>query len=99
MEKLREFRSRLNTLDANLIELLCERYDICREVAQYKKVKSIPMMQSARVNEVKERCAQLGIKRRLDPGFVKRLYTLIIDESCRIEDEIIDAPEEQVMDA
>ena len=99
MEKLSEFRSRLNTLDENLLELLGERYDICREVAQYKRAESIPMMQSARVTEVKERCAQLGIERRLEPGFVRKLYTLIINESCRIEDEIIDAPAEQVMDA
>ncbi len=99
MEKLSEFRSRLNILDENLLDLLGERYDICREVAKYKRAESIPMMQSARVKEVKERCAQLGIERRLEPAFVKKLYTLIIDESCRIEDEIIDAPEKQQMDA
>ena len=99
MEKLSDFRSRLNTLDENLLDLLGERYDICREVAKYKKAESIPMMQSARVREVKERCAQLGIQRQLDPGFVKKLYTLIIDESCRIEDEIIDAHEEQIINA
>jgi chorismate mutase-like protein len=93
MEKLSEFRSRLNTLDENLIELLGERFDICREVARYKRVERIPMKQSARAQEVKERCAQLGIKRRLDPGFVKKLYTFIIEESCRIEGEIIDGPE------
>jgi chorismate mutase-like protein len=99
MNKLNKFRSRVNTLDENLLDLLGERLDICREVARYKRAEKIPMMQSARVQEVKERCAQLGIKRRLDPGFVKQLYTLIIEESCRIEDEIIDAPEDQLMDA
>jgi chorismate mutase-like protein len=98
MDKLSEFRRRVNSLDENLLDLLGERFDICREVARYKRAERIPMMQSARVQEVKERCAQLSIKRRLDPGFVQKLYTLIIEESCRTEDEIIDAPEEQLRD-
>jgi chorismate mutase-like protein len=98
MDKLSEFRRRVNSLDENLLELLGERFDICREVARYKRAERIPMMQSARVQEVKERCAQLGIKRRLDPEFVTKLYTLIIEESCRTEEQIIDAPEEPPRD-
>jgi chorismate mutase-like protein len=98
MDKLSEFRRRVNSLDENLLELLGKRFDICREVARYKRAERIPMMQSARVQEVKERCAQLGIKRRLDPGFVTKLYTLIIEESCRTEEQIIDAPEEPPRD-
>ena len=90
MEALVEFRKDLNVLDAQLIEILGKRYQIIRDVGHYKKANTIPMMQSKRVEEVKERCADMGIKHGLDGDFVRNLYTLIIDEACRIEDIIID---------
>lgn len=90
MEVLSGFRKNLNELDAQLIEVLGKRYKIIRDVGHYKKVNSIPMMQSKRVEEVKEKCAKLGLEHDLDGDFIRNLYTVIIDEACRIEDIIID---------
>ena len=92
MPALDEFRTRINQLDEQLAEILGERTEICREVAVFKKANNIPMMQSGRVEEVKDKAAARGEGHRLHPDFMRALYTLIIDESCRIEDEIIDAP-------
>lgn len=97
--ELLAFRNRLNKIDARLIAMLGERYDICRAVAHHKRTAGIPMMQSARVDEVKERCAELGESHDVDPQFIRDLYTLIIDESCRIEDEIIDSEPEALSKA
>ena len=91
-EKLSEFRVELDLLDEQLVALLGRRYAICRDVARFKKEHKIPMMQSGRVAAVKERCARLGEAHDVDPSFVGRLYALIIGESCRLEDEIIDGP-------
>ena len=90
MEQLEKFRSELNEIDKNLIDLLGRRFEIIREVGEYKKEKNIPMMQSKRVDEVKDRCAIMGEEQGLDGDFIRGLYTLIIDEACRIEDNIID---------
>lgn len=90
MEKLAKFRSALNEIDENLIELLGRRYKIIREVGNYKKETKIPMMQAKRVDEVKDRCAKMGEQYDLNGDFIRALYTLIIDEACRIEDDIID---------
>ncbi len=90
-EHLAEFRERLNGIDEQLIGLLGERFEICQEVADVKKERGIPMMQSGRVDEVKARCKKLGEQHRVAPEFVEDLYTLIIGEACRLEDEIIDA--------
>ena len=90
-EHLAGFRDRLNGIDEQLISLLGERFEICREVADVKKEQGIPMMQSGRVDEVKARCKKLGEQQRVAPEFIEDLYTLIIGEACRLEDEIIDA--------
>ena len=90
MEQLSKYRVRLNEIDEGLIKLLGDRFEIIRAVGEYKKAEDIPMMQSKRVEEVKDRCATMGLEYDLDPQFVKSIWRLIIDEACRIEDIIID---------
>lgn len=90
MERMDGFRKELNEIDEGIIELLGKRFEIIRAVGHYKKEQKIPMMQSKRVTQVKERCATLGLKFELDADFIKKLYGTIIDEACRVEDLIID---------
>lgn len=90
MERLAELRSILDRLDAELLEVLAARFDVCREVAAYKATAQIPMMQPARVAEVKRRAAENGQARGIDGSFMAALYELIIAEACRIEDEILE---------
>jgi len=90
MEQLEQFRKELNEIDNNLVELLGRRFKIIRAVGDYKKDNNIPMMQSKRVEEVKDRCAKMGQQYNLDNTFVRNIYTVIIDEACRLEDIIID---------
>ena len=92
MEQLAKYRAELNTIDYQIIALLGQRYVICRNVARHKKEQRIPVMQHGRVNEVKDRCANLAITHNINPDFVRELYGLIIDEACRIEDAIINNP-------
>lgn len=91
MEKLAEYRALIDSLDEKLIELLGQRYAVCRDVARYKKERSIPMMQTGRVEQVKQRCATLAMAHGVDSHFIRELYSLIINEACQIEDQIIDS--------
>jgi chorismate mutase len=90
MSTLEELRERLNRIDEQLITALGERYEVCRAVAKFKKENNIPMMQPARVEEVKNRCAAMAEHKNVNPEFVRNLYGLIIAEACRLEDSIID---------
>ncbi|GGX57514.1 chorismate mutase [Saccharospirillum salsuginis] len=90
MLNLDDVRKSIDEIDSNLIQLLAKRYSICREVAHYKKTNGIPMMQPNRVEEVKGRCARMAEEQSLSGDFARQLYTLIINEACRIEDVIID---------
>lgn len=88
-EVLAAYRVRIDALDAALVRTLGERFEVCREIARIKKERFIPMMQSGRVEEVKRRCASLGAEHGVSPELVTEMYRLIIEESCRMEDEII----------
>lgn len=90
MDQLSKFRKELNQIDKQLIEHLGRRFKIIRDVGFYKKEQNIPMMQSKRVDEVKDRCAEMGVDVGLDKDFVRNLYGVIIGEACRVEDIIID---------
>lgn len=91
LDTLESFRKDLDAIDATLVDALGRRLALCRRIAAYKREHGIPMMQPHRVELVKRRCAALGEQHGLDARFVVELYTLIIGEACRIEDDIIDA--------
>ncbi|ARV58881.1 hypothetical protein BZZ01_09775 [Nostocales cyanobacterium HT-58-2] len=97
MNSLENFRKDLDEVDAQLINVLARRLNICDQVAQFKKIHHIPMMQPHRVEYVKQRCATLAASHGLDTDFIMRLYTLIIDEACRLEDKIINSSQESTL--
>ncbi len=82
-------RQAIDALDEQIMALVGRRLEICRGVAAYKAEHGLPMMQPARVATVKQRCADLGTQHGVAAPFTHALYTLIIDEACRLEDDII----------
>jgi 4-amino-4-deoxychorismate mutase len=90
MNQLEQFRKEIDALDEQILEALSKRFEVCRQVAHFKKAEKIPMMQPGRVEEVKKRRQALGFQKKISKDFVLNLYDLIIKESCRIEDEIIE---------
>jgi chorismate mutase len=91
-EGLEPFRRRLDELDEQIAGLLGARFEICREVALYKREHEIPMMQPERVVEVRERYLSRGAEVGLPADFTGDMFALMIDATCRMEDELIEAP-------
>ncbi|MDR1201666.1 MAG: chorismate mutase [Tannerellaceae bacterium] len=89
MNELDLFRENINDLDAQLIGLLGHRFSICLQVAKYKKDHAISMMQPSRIEDVKRKCRLLGKQFNINGDFIDNLYTLIIDEACRLETEVM----------
>lgn len=89
MGELDALRSRIDALDAELVAVLASRMQVCAQVARYKAREDIPMMQEGRVAVVLRRCAERGVALGLRSEFLERLYSLIIGESCTLEDGII----------
>ncbi|MFD8890515.1 chorismate mutase [Streptomyces sp. NPDC059566] len=89
---LQPFRERLEALDQQLAELVAARLAICCEVALLTRHTVFPFMQPNGVAAVGAAHAARGERLDLSPDFMRSLATLLIDEACRLEDEIIDAP-------
>lgn len=90
---LAPFRRRLDRVDDEIARLLGERFQICREVALHKREHDIPMMQPGRVAEVRERYMRRGEQAGLPADFTASLFELMIAATCKMEDELIEAPE------
>jgi chorismate mutase len=89
---LEPFRRRLDVLDDQIARLVGERFEICREVALFKRAYEIPMMQPGRVTEVRSRYLARGAEADLPADFTAELFELLIGATCKLEDELIDAP-------
>jgi chorismate mutase len=87
---LASFRARLDEIDAQLVDLLGERFQICREVAVHKAENAIDMMQPGRVEIVRARFLQHGAEVDLPGDFTAGFFDLMIDATCRAEDELME---------
>lgn len=85
------FRAQIDALDEQLIRTMGKRMRVCEQVAAYKQATDIPMMQNDRVREVRDRVNALAQEEGLRPRFIERLYALIVDEACHLEDELMDS--------
>jgi chorismate mutase len=87
---LAPFRARLDEIDAQLVDLLGERFRICREVAVHKSENGIEMMQPGRVEIVRARYLQHGAEVDLPADFTGGFFDLMIAATCRAEDELME---------
>ncbi|MEU9317875.1 chorismate mutase family protein [Streptomyces sp. NPDC048295] len=90
---LESLRAELDLVDATLLDTLKSRIDLCVRIAEHKREHGVPMMQPHRIGVVQERAARYGAEHGIDGTFLRRLYDLIIEETCRVEDLVIDAPD------
>lgn len=88
---LEPHRRRLDGLDDEIARLLGERFEVCREIARYKRANEIPMMQPHRVDAVRERYLQRGAEAKLPPQFSAQLFEILIAATCKEEDELMAA--------
>jgi chorismate mutase len=89
------FRLRLDELDEQIAGLLGKRFQVCREVAEYKSEHDIPMMQPDRVAQVRARYLARGAEVDLPDEFTAALFELLIAATCRMEDELMGTPEHE----
>ena len=85
MTSLEELRSRIDTLDRELIRILAARLEVCHDVARYKEANNAPIIQPARVRQVVDTRRQWAIDAEVDPDFVEQIFRVLLTETHRIE--------------
>lgn len=89
---LEGLRAQLDKTDERLLGVVRDRIQLCARIGEYKRQHDIAMMQPHRVNAVHARAEAFAIQNGLNPQFLRKLYDTIIEETCRLEDEVIGRP-------
>ncbi|MEV6163348.1 chorismate mutase family protein [Streptomyces sp. NPDC052052] len=86
---IESLRAELDAIDERFLEELRARIEKCVEIGYFKRDNNVPMMQPHRIGMVQERAARFGALHGIDQDFLRRLYDMIIEETCRVEDLVI----------
>ena len=88
-ESITQLRKQIDELDNQLMDLLTKRMRISREIAAYKKLHNMTVVQTTRYSEILDKRAAQGTLCGMNPDFVKTVYEAIHSESVRQQIEII----------
>jgi chorismate mutase-like protein len=88
-EELERLRAQLDALDQVLLDTVRDRIRCCVRIADVKRRHAVPMMQPHRIAIVQQRAASYAAEHGIDAKFLQRLYELMIDETCRVENLVI----------
>jgi chorismate mutase-like protein len=85
MADLSQLRARIDELDATLVQLLAQRLNIVREVAETKGHSGDAVIQPDRVRDVLQTRRQWAIDAGVDADFAEQLFRTLLSETHRIE--------------
>jgi chorismate mutase len=68
-------------LDEEMVHLLAERMDVCKEIGRFKKERGLPIFVPEREAEVLRTKVELGKRRGFSPEFTTNLFQIIMDGS------------------
>ncbi len=88
-ENIQALRKQIDELDDKLLELLSQRFRVCREIGQYKKEHGLTVLQTGRYNEILDKRGAQGVLCGMGEDFVKTVFEAIHGESVRQQLEII----------
>ena len=85
------YRGRIDELDAELLRLLAERFDVTKAVGAFKARTGLPPADPAREQQQVARLRRIAEDVGMDPAFSEKVFRLIVDEVIRHHERIADA--------
>ena len=85
MADLGDLRQRIDAIDAAIVNLLADRMNVCREVAEIKETTGAAVIQPQRVRDVLSSRRQWAIDAGVDADFAEQLFRTLLSETHRIE--------------
>lgn len=89
MNPLTQFREQIDRIDAEIVRLLAQRFEVVRGVGEYKKQNNLPPLQPGRWQEVLESKRALARESGIDEAFVVDVWNRIHEYALEIEKEIV----------
>jgi chorismate mutase-like protein len=83
--ELPELRINIDEIDNAIVELLAQRMQVCREVAEIKEQTGATVIQPQRVRDVLASRRQWAIDAGVDADFAEQLFRILLSETHRIE--------------
>jgi chorismate mutase len=88
-ENLAELRQQIDHLDNDLLALMAKRMRISREIGQYKKEHSMPILQAKRYDEILSKRGSQAVELGINPDFIRMLLQAIHEESVHEQMKIL----------
>lgn len=95
LNKLEALREKIDHLDQELIETLATRSALIKQIGEYKKENNVTIFQLERWNEIMQTRPEWGKQSNLYPDFIRELYTIMHNESIRLQTEIMNKKESE----
>jgi chorismate mutase len=92
-DSLDDLRSKIDTLDRELIEVLTSRMAIVEKIGEFKKDNNVTTLQVNRWDEIMKNLTSLAQKMNLSETYIEDLFKIIHEESIRKQTEIMKAVE------
>jgi chorismate mutase len=88
---LEELRDKIDSKDAEILNLLSERMKIAREIGQYKKENNMTILQMERWNEIFTTRLRSGLNMELTGDFIVKLFEIIHQESIHQQTQVMNS--------
>ncbi len=86
MQELQIYRESIDEIDAQIITLISERFEVVKQVWEYKKLHNLPPLQPERWQQVLSSKKELAKKLWVNPDFIETIWNEIHKEALRLEE-------------
>ena len=95
-ETLQSLRDQIDGLDQDLLELLSQRFEKAQEIGKTKLEQNMTLLQLKRFDALLRDRVRLGDDLGLQKEFLESIFTLIHEESLRIQSELVNFQDRKV---
>lgn len=81
LSRLEDLRDQIDEIDDDIVKVIADRMEIARQIGDYKLHNNIAILQPERWEEIIRTRTENGLSRQLSAGFMKKLYSIIHEES------------------
>ena len=89
VDKLEQFRNKIDSIDQQMIELLGQRMRIVEEIGEYKKQNNVSVFHLYRWENILKSRVEYGERLGLNVEYIKNLLQLVHNESIRKQADIL----------